>query len=56
MSKTLRADDRRKNYHKVEADDEKSESGHANRLAGVYHDRRMGHGKSHALGKGKRAN
>ena len=48
MSKPKRADDRRRTYHKVEVDTDKSATGQGHPLA-IFNDRRGG------LGKGKRA-
>jgi len=47
--KPMRATDRRRNYHKVDVDEDKSESGHGRDLADLFNDRR------HHNGSGKRA-
>jgi hypothetical protein len=52
MSKVLRADDKRRNYHKAAAETPEG-NGAAKRVSGVFHDRR--HGGGHANGRAKRA-
>lgn len=49
MAKVLRADDKRRNYHK--ADVREQSTGEGKRVAAIFHDRRS----SHTNGKGKRA-
>lgn len=50
MSKVLRADDKRRTYHKAEVGE--NSTGEAKRVSSIFHDRRHGSGKN---GKGKRA-
>lgn len=50
MGKVLRADDKRRTYHK--ADVSEHANGAAKRVSDIFHDRRHG---SHQNGKGKRA-
>ena len=50
MTKVLRADDKRRNYHKAEVGE--TSTGEAKRVSAVFHDRRHSSGKN---GKGKRA-
>lgn len=49
MAKVLRADDKRRNYHKVDVSE--ASTGEAKRVSAIFNDRRH----SHKNGKGKRA-
>lgn len=52
MGKVLRADDKRRNYHKVGVSSDENSTGAGKRVSEIFHDRRHSHG---ANGRGKRA-
>jgi len=58
-ARTMRADDKRRNYHKVGISADELSTGTAKsaraRVSAIIHDRRNGSGKSGANGSGKRA-
>lgn len=52
MAKVLRADDKRRNYHKVGISSEDQSTGAGRRVSALFHDRRHSSGSN---GRGKRA-